>query len=88
MPASATTCFYCLLFGICKRCYGCQTVWFYIGRYYCKILIQQFNAMESNLCAICFVDDDLHLVKVGEKSLGTLLQYSKLLCDDRLEKVL
>ena len=43
--------------------------------------------MQSNLCAICFMDDDLHLVKVGEKGLKTLLRYSKLCCDEKLEKV-
>ena len=43
--------------------------------------------MESNLCVICFVDDDLHLVKVGEKGLEILLRYSKLRCDEKLEKV-
>ena len=27
--------------------------------------------MESNLCVICFVDDNSHLEKVGEKGLET-----------------
>ena len=43
--------------------------------------------MESNLRVICFVDDDRHLVKVREKGLKTLLRYSKLHCDEKLEKV-
>ena len=43
--------------------------------------------MRSNLCAICFMDDDLHLVKVGGKGLKTLLRYSKLHCAEKLEKV-
>ena len=42
--------------------------------------------MESNLYVTCFVDDDRHLVKVGEKGLETLLLYSKLHCDEKLEK--
>ena len=65
-------------------CYGCQTACFYIGRHHYKILIQQCYIRKSNLCAICFVDDDLHLVKVGEKGWK---QYSKLRCDEKLEKV-
>ena len=32
------------------------------------------------------MDDDRHLVKVGEKGLETLLRYSKF-CDEKLEKV-
>ena len=43
--------------------------------------------MESKLCVICLVDNDRHLVKVGEKGLETLLRYSKLHCDEKLEKV-
>ena len=43
--------------------------------------------MESNLCVTCFVDDDRHLVKVGEKVSETLLRYRKLRCDEKLEKV-
>ena len=43
--------------------------------------------MESSLCAICFVDDGLHLVRVGEGGLETLLRYSKLCCDEGLERV-
>ena len=65
-----------------------QTTCLYIGRYFYKILIQKCNLMVSNLCAIYFVDDDLHLVKVREKGLETLLQYSKLHCDEKLGKVL
>ena len=30
--------------------------------------------------------DDRHLVKVGENDLETLLRYSKLHCDEKLEK--
>ena len=43
--------------------------------------------MESNLCVIYFVDDDCHLVKVGEKGLESLLRYNKLRCDEKLEKL-
>ena len=43
--------------------------------------------MESSLCAICFVDDGLHLVRVGEGGLETSLRYSKLCCDEGLERV-
>ena len=43
--------------------------------------------MESSLRAICFVDDGLHLVRVGEGGLETLLRYSKLCCDEGLERV-
>ena len=42
--------------------------------------------MESNLCVICFVDDDRYLVKVGEKGLETLVRHKKLHCDEKLEK--
>ena len=32
--------------------------------------------MDSNLCVICFVNDDRHQVNVGEKGLETLLDTS------------
>ena len=34
-----------------------------------QIIVQECDAMESNLCVICFLDNDRHLVKVGEESL-------------------
>ena len=43
--------------------------------------------MESNLCVICFMDDDRHLAKVGEKGLENLLRYIKFHCDEKLEKL-
>ena len=43
-------------------------------RDYYRILIQQCHVMGSSLCAICFVDDDLHLVRVGEGGLEILLR--------------
>ena len=33
------------------------------------------------------MDDDLRLVRVGEKGLKTLLRYNKLRCAEKLEKV-
>ena len=50
------------------------------------MLVEQCNVMESNLCVICFVDDDRYLVKVGEKGLETLVRHKKLHCDEKLEK--
>ena len=43
--------------------------------------------MDSNLCIICFVNDDHHQVNVGEKGLETLLWYIKLHFDDKLERL-
>ena len=43
--------------------------------------------MDSNLCIICFVNDDHHQVNVGEKGLETLLWYIKLHFDEKLERL-
>ena len=43
--------------------------------------------MDSNLCVICFVNDDRHQVNVGEKGLETLLWYIKLHFDEKLERL-
>ena len=43
--------------------------------------------MDSEVCVICLTTNSEHLVSVGKKGIQTLLKYSKIHKDEKLDKL-